>query len=214
MLEIKRFIFGPFGTNTYVVSGIGCVLIIDPACYDETEKRELEQYVESVRGEEEVKIIATHGHLDHLWGAGWATKRWQTAVMIDEADRVLVEHMQLQYDLFGIRDRVADRIQTASLTDRLRLTEHRPPSADRIQTELQVIKTPGHTEGSVSLYFEKEGVLFSGDTLFQMGYGRTDLPGGDYGKLMNSLETLFALPASTRVYPGHGGMTTIGAERR
>ena len=78
----------------------------------------------------------------------------------------------------------------------------------------QVLHTPGHTPGSVCFYFPKEKVLLSGDTLFQMGYGRTDLPGGNYSQLINSLNLLFELPSDVQVYPGHGNFTTIGAEKR
>ena len=79
---------------------------------------------------------------------------------------------------------------------------------------LQVLHTPGHTPGSICLYFPEEKVLFSGDTLFHYGYGRTDLPGGNYGQLIDSLEHLFMLPDDVKVYPGHGDFTTIGAEKR
>ena len=84
-----------------------------------------------------------------------------------------------------------------------------------------MLETPGHTPGSICLYFQKSKIenqkspiLLSGDTLFQMGYGRTDLPGGNYSQLMNSLDLLFALPSDVQVFPGHGEHTTIAAEAR
>ena len=79
---------------------------------------------------------------------------------------------------------------------------------------LEVLETPGHTPGSICLYWPEEKTLISGDTLFQMGYGRTDLPGGNMSQLINSLDHLFTLPSDTKVYPGHGNFTTIGAENR
>ena len=81
-------------------------------------------------------------------------------------------------------------------------------------SNFQLLETPGHTPGSVCLYWPQEKVLFSGDTLFRMGYGRTDLPGGNMGQLIDSLERLFDLPSDVRVYSGHGEFTTIGAEKR
>ena len=88
-------------------------------------------------------------------------------------------------------------------------------------SNFQLLETPGHTPGSVCLYFPKSPItdhpspiLISGDTLFRMGYGRTDLPGGNMGQLIDSLERLFDLPSDTIVYPGHGEFTTIGAEKR
>ena len=81
-------------------------------------------------------------------------------------------------------------------------------------SNFELLETPGHTPGSICLYWPEEKVLLSGDTLFQMGYGRTDLPGGNMGQLIESLEHLFTLPDDTLVYPGHGAETTIGEERR
>jgi glyoxylase-like metal-dependent hydrolase (beta-lactamase superfamily II) len=79
--------------------------------------------------------------------------------------------------------------------------------------DIAVLPTPGHTKGSVCLYLEGEGVLFSGDTLFRAGYGRLDLYGGDLHSMIESLKKLFTLPQGVKVYPGHGGATTIGEER-
>ena len=76
-----------------------------------------------------------------------------------------------------------------------------------------MLHTPGHSRGSVCLYLEDEGELFSGDTLFEAGYGRVDLHGGDPRQMLSSLKALFALPGETRVWPGHGGPTTIARER-
>ncbi len=80
--------------------------------------------------------------------------------------------------------------------------------------QLHVLHVPGHSPGGVAFYIPDEGVVFSGDALFNMGIGRTDLPGGSYPQLMTSIRTkLFALPDDTVVYPGHGPATTIGRER-
>lgn len=196
---MERFIFGPFETNTYVVSDDAKrAMIIDPACLYPYEQQTLERYIETA-GLTVERIIATHGHLDHLWGAKWATEKWSLPVLIHEADIPMAQAMQQQYELFGIRA-TAESFPIESLQ----------PSA----FSSQIIPTPGHTKGSICLYWEKEKVLLSGDTLFRMGYGRTDLPGGNMGQLIDSLERLFNLPAEVRVYPGHGDPTTIGAERR
>ena len=196
---MERFIFGPFETNTYVVSDDAKrAMIIDPACLYPYEQQTLERYIETA-GLTVERIIATHGHLDHLWGAKWATEKWSLPVLIHEADIPMAQAMQQQYELFGIRA-TAESFPIESLQ----------PSV----FSFQIIPTPGHTKGSICLYWEKEKVLLSGDTLFRMGYGRTDLPGGNMGQLIDSLERLFDLPVDVRVYPGHGDPTTIGAERR
>ena len=205
MLQIKTFTFGPFETNCYVVSDEQQILLIDPACYTDYEQQELERYLEKLiaNSQKSIAIIATHGHLDHLWGAKWATDRWNTLVFMHEADIPLARAMQAQYNLFGIR-RPAESFPIEGIQS----TEH------RIQTDLQIIETPGHTPGSICLYWPEEKTLISGDTLFQNGYGRTDLPGGNMGQLITSLEKLFTLPSDVRVFPGHGAPTTIGAEKR
>ena len=202
MLEIKSFTFGPFQTNTYVVHDEQQILVVDPACSNEYERQQLLRYISNLQSSIsnlQLSIVATHGHLDHLWGAKWATETWQTPVLIHEADIPMVKAMQQQYNMFGIRASAeAFPVET--------LNAKRSP--------FTVIPTPGHTPGSVCLYFPEDKILLSGDTLFQMGYGRTDLPGGNIGQLIASLERLFALPPDVRVYPGHGDPTTIAAERR
>ena len=207
-LQIKRFVFGPFETNCYVISTDDRILLVDPACSNDYEQQQLEKYMEKLpaNSQKPIAIIATHGHLDHLWGAAWATSRWNTPVLMHEADIPMAQAMQSQYNLFGIR------------------RQPEPFPIESIQSSVfsfQLIETPGHTPGSVCLYFPQSPIsnfqspiLLSGDSLFRMGYGRTDLPGGNIGQLIDSLERLFTLPADTIVYPGHGDFTTIGAERR
>jgi glyoxylase-like metal-dependent hydrolase (beta-lactamase superfamily II) len=218
-MKVERFIFGPFQTNTYVVSDEQHILLVDPACYTPYEQQQLYNYInrQSIvncqSSNRQLSIVATHGHLDHLWGAKWATETWHTPVLMHEADIPMARAMQQQYDLFGIRATAeAFPMEGIQSTDRF---------TDRIQTDLQIIETPGHTPGSICLYFpqspitnHQSPILLSGDTLFQMGYGRTDLPGGNMGQLIDSLEKLFTLPSDVLVYPGHGDFTTIGAEKR
>lgn len=210
MLQIKTFTFGPFETNTYVVSDEQQILLIDPACYTDYEQQELEQYINSLPLREGsglgLTIIATHGHLDHLWGAKWATDRWNTPVLMHEADIPLARAMQAQYNLFGIR-RPAESFPIESIQSSILNLQSQ-------MSNLQLLETPGHTPGSICLYWPEEKTLLSGDTLFYMGYGRTDLPGGNMSQLISSLEHLFTLPPDTRVFPGHGASTTIGAEKR
>ena len=199
MLEIKTFDFGPFGTNTYVVYNEDKkALIIDPACSNQYEQQVLYRYIQ-LEALEVQAIIATHGHLDHLWGAPWVCEQWHMPVLMHEADIPIAQDMQGQYDLFGIRA-TAEAFPMESI--------------QKSDFSFQILETPGHTPGSICLYWEKEKVLLSGDTLFHLGFGRTDLPGGNASQLFHSLQELFTLPADVRVYPGHADFTTIGAERR
>lgn len=209
MLEIKSFTFGPFQTNTYVVSDEqGNILLIDPACFGQREQQQLQSYIESLllgRAGVGLSIMATHGHLDHLWGAPWATEQFGVPVLIPEADIPMVEHMQQQYDLFGV-PMTAQPFPMKAITEETNSL----PFREGLGVGFDIIPTPGHTLGSVCLYDEKESLLFSGDTLFRDGYGRTDLPGGNMEQLIQSLKTLWQLPSGTKVYPGHGDTTLIG----
>ena len=207
MLEIKTFEVGSFGTNMYLVSGESGLLLIDPACSSLYEQQMLYRSVNASG----LTILATHGHLDHLWGAAWACEQWHTPVLMHEADIPMAKAMQAQYDLFGIGGTpVPFPLEPLPLNPSI----HHSAAEPRLIPSLKILSTPGHTPGSVCFYFPEDKVLFSGDTLFQMGYGRTDLPGGDIQQLWHSLDLLLALPPETVVYPGHGAPTTIAAERR
>lgn len=200
-MKIKSFTVGLFQTNMYILSNEHHeAWLIDPACQTPAEQQAIQQYIAreqlSVRA-----IIATHGHLDHLWGAAWAAEQYQLPVLIDEADIPMAKAMQTQYDMFGMRTKAVDFPIQALNEQSLSL-----PS-------MIIIRTPGHTQGSVCLYHGQQGILLSGDTLFRCGYGRTDLPGGNTSQLFASLERLSTLPPTTQVFPGHGEYTTIGAER-
>ncbi len=208
----------------YLVSDdAGNILLIDPACSSLYEQQMLYRSVSPQDGlsvaltgsvlcqRSDLTILATHGHLDHLWGAAWACEQWHTPVLMHEADIPMAKAMQAQYDLFGIGGTpVPFPLEPLPLNPSI----HHSAAEPRLIPSLKILSTPGHTPGSVCFYFPEDGVLFSGDTLFQMGYGRTDLPGGDIRQLLHSLDLLLALPPETVVYPGHGAPTTIAAERR
>lgn len=204
-MKIKCFTVGLFQTNMYILSNAyNEALIVDPACQTPAEQQVVLRYIE----QEKLRVcalMATHGHLDHLWGAAWASEQFQMPLLIHSNDMPLAEAMQQQYDMFGMRAKAQpfpmDNLQS---------------SVCNLQSKIcnfHLLSTPGHTQGSVCLYWQDEHLLLSGDTLFCCGYGRTDLPGGNMGQLMQSLDNLFALPADTRVFPGHGEATTIGAEK-
>ena len=204
-MKIKCFTVGLFQTNMYILSNAyNEALIVDPACQTPAEQQAVLRYID----QEKLGVcalMATHGHLDHLWGAAWASEQFQMPLLIHPNDMPLAEAMQQQYDMFGMRAKAQpfpmDNLQS---------------SVCNLQSKIcnfHLLSTPGHTQGSVCLYWQDEHLLLSGDTLFCCGYGRTDLPGGNMGQLMQSLDNLFALPADIRVFPGHGEATTIGAEK-
>lgn len=180
---------GPIDTNCYIVEDESSkkAIIIDPG--DEAEK-----ILGFIKEQQiiPVFIVITHGHFDHIG----ANKKLKEALKIP-----ILMHAS---DLFGL-----------SMSD--------SPPPDRFLKEkdhfevgglkFEVIHSPGHTPGGISLYFEQEKTIFTGDTLFQGTWGRTDLPYSSEKDMAASLRKLLALPPETKVYPGHGKPTTIGDEQ-
>ena len=146
-------------------------------------------------------IVSTHGHWDHIGDNAAVAEHTGAGIAVHPLDRPRLERPTAGSAPFEIPPSVpAVELAEGGL---IRFGELR----------LRVLHTPGHTEGSVCLLAEDDGVLFSGDTLFEGGWGRVDLPGGDAGQMVESLGRLAGLDDPLRVLPGHGGATTIGRER-
>jgi hydroxyacylglutathione hydrolase len=202
-LIIDRVAVGPFATNCYIVGSEESKqgIIIDPG----DEAGVILGRVAGL-GLDIKLIILTHGHIDHV-GALKAVKEATGAEMAIHADDAK--------SLRGLRG-LLQSVLVPGLSYPL------PPPPERLLADgdsldvsdlhFKVLHTPGHTPGGICLL--GEGVVFSGDALFNYGIGRTDLPGGSYHRLVESIRTrLLVLPDETIVYPGHGPETTIGAER-
>lgn len=151
------------------------------------------------------QIVITHAHIDHVGGAMKLRAATGAAILINENDYALLKMLDVQAAWIGMEDPGKVEI-AASLGE-----------SDKVQTGglvANVLHTPGHTEGSICLYFPAEKTLIAGDTLFAGSIGRTDLPGGSFEKIIRSIHgKLLALPEETTVVPGHGELTTIGNER-
>jgi glyoxylase-like metal-dependent hydrolase (beta-lactamase superfamily II) len=169
-----------------------------------------------------VGIALTHGHVDHLAALGrlqssYANRGYTLPIAISPADRRFLGSGALEAHKESLKVHALDELAffTGDAPE-LPKADVKLKEGDRIfEMDLVVIETPGHTPGSLCFYSEKEGVLFSGDTLFFDGVGRTDLPGGSERKLRESIEKKIAvLPPETRVFPGHGPFTTVERERR
>ena len=205
MINISSFTFGPFQENTYVLHDETkqCV-IIDPGCYHPEEREELISFMEN-EGLKPVKLLNTHCHIDHVFGNKFIAEKYKLGLEINKHDLPVLQALGAVGRQYGLA------------------TEDSPmPSVylnegDKIKfgnSEMEIFFTPGHSPGSICFYNKQQKFVIGGDVLFYGSIGRTDLPGGDFDTLINSIkQKLFKLEDDFKVYSGHGPVTTIGFER-
>lgn len=206
MLTVQTFTFNPVQENTYVVynESKDCC-IIDPGCYFASEEKELTGFIES-NGLKPVHLLNTHCHLDHVFGNRFIAQAYGLIPQIHKDEEKMLELAPVSAQMYQLPfENYEGELQFLEEGNVVRL------GAD----ELYVFLTPGHSPGSICFYSMEGKFIISGDVLFHGSVGRTDLPGGDFGTLEQSIKSkLYILPEDVVVHPGHGESTTIGDEKR
>ena len=206
-MKIATFQLILFQVNCYVVYDPveRKAVIVDPGIVDNREIEAIDRFLAD-HDLTVVAIINTHLHIDHVVANTGLAEKYGVPVMAHPDDDFLGSRLQDQARQFGL----PFRMESAGVTRHLSDGEIIPVGSG----SLEVIHLPGHSPGGIGLYDAADGFLISGDTLFEGSIGRTDLPGGDIARLLESVrKRLYSLPDSTVVYPGHGPATTIAREK-
>lgn len=203
-MKIMYMVLGPFMTNTYILYNEETMegLVVDPSFTPD-------HYIKAIQDKKIrlLSIFLTHAHVDHMAGMNELRCAFPDAKMyMDKRDRPFLRDAERNLSsMFPVPTLVDDADVWVK-------------DGDEIETcgyTFRVIDTAGHTPGGISFYLQKEGIVFTGDSLFQGSIGRTDFPGGSMKELTGSIKkNLFSLPDSTVVLSGHGNQTTIGEEKR
>lgn len=206
MVQVKVFTFNLFAENTIILwdEDTKEAAVVDPGVSTEEEQNILSKFIAAEKLSVKY-LINTHCHIDHILGCGYIKQKYNPVYYAPEKDLPLLETAKVQASMFDINF-------------------ENPPKPDKMITEetkiklgnsvIQFLFTPGHTPGEYCLYLEEEEICITGDVLFREGIGRTDLWGGDYNTLINSIEKLLTLPDEVKIYPGHGEPSTIGYEKQ
>ncbi|GAB4476092.1 MAG: MBL fold metallo-hydrolase [Thermoflexibacter sp.] len=206
MIQVHYFTFNAFSENTYILADHTreCV-IIDPGCFADREKNSLKKFIK----EKDLKVkllLNTHCHIDHVLGNQFIKNTYKVPLWIHALEEAPLRSVQVYAPIYG-------------------MPEYEPAEPDHFISEkdtiyfgessLQVLFVPGHSVGHLAFYSLEDKFCINGDVLFKGSIGRTDLPGGNYDILMNSIfNTMYALPDDTIVYCGHGDPTSIAREKK
>ncbi|MDL5050928.1 MBL fold metallo-hydrolase [Oscillatoria amoena NRMC-F 0135] len=206
MLHIKSFTFNPFAENSFVMhdetkEGI----IIDPGCCNRDEENLLAGYIKE-NSLTVTTLINTHCHIDHVLGNNFVKSTYNVPFLIHKHEEPVLKAVKAYAPNYGF-PQYKEVLPDGFLAE-----------GDLISVgnySLNILFVPGHSPGHIALYNQRTNTLISGDVLFENSIGRTDLPGGDYDTLIESIHNkLFTLPDDVTVYCGHGPATTIGYEKR
>ena len=205
MIQIQSFVFNAFQENTYVVfDETNEALVIDPGCYEKDEQEELLEFIES-KSLKVVKLLNTHCHIDHVLGNNYIKEKYKVKLYIHQDDEETLKSVEVYAPAYGFAQYTAAQIDAFF------------DEGDTIEfgnSKFDIVFVPGHAPGHVAFINEEQNICIGGDVLFDGSIGRTDLPGGNFEQLIQSIhQKLFILSNAMVVYPGHGSTTTIGKEK-
>lgn len=205
-MDIAIFTFNPFSENTYVLydESKDCI-IVDPGCSTEAEQEQLTDFI-AQQALVPVHLVNTHCHIDHVLGNKFVSDRYGLPLTSHAGEQVVLDAQPMVSQMYGISYMRSPDIKVFLDQDDVLTFGN---------TSLKVLFTPGHSPASISLYNHESLQLIAGDVLFDGSIGRTDLPGGNFDTLIDSIKKQFlVLDDKVVVYSGHGEITTIGKERR
>ena len=206
MLQIASLSFNPFQQNTYVLyDESGSCVIVDPGCYEPDERQELQAFIGN-NGLRVTQLVNTHCHIDHVLGNEFVKQTYGVGLHIHKLDDPVLRAVSSYASNYGF-----NLYQPATVDGYLEEGGELLVGNAR----LSILFVPGHAPGHIAFYSAESKSLISGDVLFYNSIGRTDLPGGNFETLDNSIrKKLYVLPEDTTVYPGHGPKTSIGFEKK
>lgn len=210
MLQVKQFSFNHFQVNCYVIwdEQTKRCAIVDPGAETDSEQTQLTRFIES-SGLTPTFILLTHAHIDHIAGLRQTCEHYNLPVTLHHDGEKLLHQAHAYGGLMGFDVPNMGDLGTNIINDGdlIKLSDDNP------QATIEARFTPGHCEGSICYVLHNEQMILTGDALFRMSIGRTDLPGGDYDQLINSLRTkVLTLDGDYLVLPGHGDCSTIADE--
>ena len=204
-MDIKSFVFNAFYENTYLLASSNLeTLILDPGCYEDFEKKELTDCIKTNKLKP-IAIINTHCHIDHVLGNDYLKKLYEIPLWIPAMEKNVLKSVSNYAPTMGIQN-------------------YREAQPDKLLSEkdvivfgsdkLEILYAPGHSEGHLMFYHAADKSLMAGDVIFRESIGRTDLPGGDFKTLEESIKNqVYSLPEAVKIYPGHGPSTTVSHEK-
>ncbi|NND07554.1 MAG: MBL fold metallo-hydrolase [Saprospiraceae bacterium] len=202
---VTSLTFNAFQENTYIISTSGKeAVIIDPGCHSSEEKMRLDKHIVD-QGLQVKALLNTHCHIDHVFGNKFVVEKYRVKLYTHKGELPVLAAVPQVATMYGLPTEVSPPPdEFLAQGDKFKLGS----------TELLVLFMPGHSPASIGFYCEEENYVIAGDVLFDGSIGRTDLPGGNFDTLIQSIRSeLLTLPDHTIVYPGHGESTTVGKER-